>query len=251
MQPAAFKGWKTYMQPAGSGVQARENIMQPAAFKRGKTYMQPAAFKAGRHNATSSVQGLENIHAISGQRRSSAGKHNATSSVQTRENMHATSGVQWRENMQSASSVENDVIRVKRRTTYNHVKRGKTYIQIPCGLSAVVQCLHGKCIFLVPTGYSPVTVITHLDRIKGEGNKENAFDMASGAIGSSSERTYFISNYIDEQHEKSMAVERTALDVLDFALMSAERFIRIRKQREKNQMARDTAAGGNTYVKKT
>ena len=91
----------------------------------------------------------------------------------------------------------------------------------------------------------------YLDRIKDEGDKENAFDLASGAIGSPRQRTYFIANYTHEQHEKSMAVERTALDVLDFALMSAERFIRIWKQREKNQMARDTAAGGNTYVKKT
>ena len=153
-------------------------------------------------------------------------------------------------NMQRASSVENDVIRVKRRTTSNHVKRGKTYIQIPCGLSAVVQYLHGKCIFLVPTGYSPVTMITYLDRIKHEDDKEKAFVMASGAIGTSSQRTYFITNYTHEKHEKSMAVERTALDVLDFALMSAESFIRIWKQREKNQMARDAAAGGNTYVKK-
>ena len=89
-----------------------------------------------------------------------------------------------------------------------------------------------------------MTVITYLDTIKEEGDKENAFDTASWATGSSSERTYFIANYIHEKSEKSFVVERTALDVLEFALMSAERFIQIRRQREKNRMARNAAAGG-------
>ena len=89
-----------------------------------------------------------------------------------------------------------------------------------------------------------MTVITYLDMIKDDAEKENAFDTASSATGSSSQRTYFIANYIHEKSEKSFVVERTALDVLEFALMSAERFIQIRRQREKNRMARNAAAGG-------
>jgi len=89
-----------------------------------------------------------------------------------------------------------------------------------------------------------VTVITYLDKLKDENDKENAFDMASWATGSSSERTYFIANYTHEKSEESIVVERTALDILDFALLSAERFIRIKKQREKNQMEREIADGG-------
>ena len=89
-----------------------------------------------------------------------------------------------------------------------------------------------------------MTVITYLDKIKNDGEKENAFDTASWATGSSSERTYFIANYTKENCKESVAMKRTALDVLDFALMSAERFIQIRKQREKNQMARNAAKGG-------
>ena len=101
-----------------------------------------------------------------------------------------------------------------------------------------------KCLFVVSAGYAPVTVITYLDTIKDDGDKDKAFDMASWATGSSSERTYFIANYTHGKSEESFVVERTALDVLEFALMSAERFIQIRKQREKNQMARNVAAGG-------
>ena len=90
-----------------------------------------------------------------------------------------------------------------------------------------------------------MTVITYLDKLRDEEDKSNAFDMASWAIGSSSERTFFISNYTHTSSDTSMTVERTALDILDFALLSAERFIRIKKQREKNQRERETAAGGN------
>ena len=68
--------------------------------------------------------------------------------------------------------------------------------------------------------------------------------MASRAIGSAIDRTFFIANYTHEKDEKSFVVERTALDILDFALLSAERFIRIKKQREKNQMQREVATAG-------
>ena len=89
-----------------------------------------------------------------------------------------------------------------------------------------------------------MTVITYLDKLKNEGDKENAFHMASRAIGSAIDRTFFIANYTHKKDEKSFVVERTALDILDFALLSAERFIRIKKQREKNQMQREVATGG-------
>lgn len=94
-----------------------------------------------------------------------------------------------------------------------------------------------------------MTVITYLDKLTDESDKENAFDMASWATGSSSQRTYFIANYTQEQSEKSFAVDRAALDILDSALMSAERYIRICKQREKNQMDREVCSGGKTWVR--
>ena len=92
-----------------------------------------------------------------------------------------------------------------------------------------------------------MTVVTYLDKLKDEKEKDDAFDQASWATGSSSEKTYFIANYTHAKDKKSDAVDRAALDILDSALLSAERFIRIRKQREKNKMERDVMAGGNRF----
>ena len=92
-----------------------------------------------------------------------------------------------------------------------------------------------------------MTVITHLDQLKEKEYKKEVFEQASWATGSSRERTYFIANYLRSDSEQSFEVDQVALDILDSALISAESFIRIRKQREKNQMERDAAAGGNIF----
>ena len=92
-----------------------------------------------------------------------------------------------------------------------------------------------------------MTVITYLDKLKDKEDKDEAFDQASWATGSSCEKTYFIANYTHAKDKKSDAVDRAALDILDSALLSAERFIRIRKQREKNKMEREIVAGGNRF----
>jgi len=94
-------------------------------------------------------------------------------------------------------------------------------------------------------GYAPVTVITFLDKLRDKEDKDEALDLAAKATGSSSNRTYLIANYTDDAPEQSLEVDRTALDILDSALLSAERFIQTRKQREKNQMEREATARGN------
>jgi len=91
-----------------------------------------------------------------------------------------------------------------------------------------------------------VTVITHLDKLEDKEDKDEAFEQASWATGSSSERTHFIVNYVDNA-KQSFEVDRAALDILDSALISAENFIQIRKQREKNQIEREATAGGNSF----
>ena len=92
-----------------------------------------------------------------------------------------------------------------------------------------------------------MTVITYLDKLKDKEDKDEAFDQASWATGSSNEKTYFITNYTHAKDKKSDAVDQAALDILDSVLLSAERFIRIRKQREKNKMEREIVAGGNRF----
>lgn len=89
-----------------------------------------------------------------------------------------------------------------------------------------------------------MTVITYLDMLKTEEDKSKAFDKASEAIGGPGERTHFITNYTHANDKPSFDVEQTALDILDSALLSAESFIRIRKQQEKNQLERAVMAEG-------
>lgn len=98
-------------------------------------------------------------------------------------------------------------------------------------------------------GYAPVTVITNLDQLKHKEDEDEAFDQAIKATGSSSNSTYFIANYAEDAVEQSLEVDRVALDILDSALISAEKFIQIRKQREKNRMEREAMARGAETVK--
>ena len=85
--------------------------------------------------------------------------------------------------------------------------------------------------------------------MKDKEDKDEAFDQASEAYGSSSERTFFITNYTHAEVEGSFEADQTALDILDSVLLSAERFIRIRKQREKNQIERKTMVRGKRFPK--
>ena len=92
-----------------------------------------------------------------------------------------------------------------------------------------------------------MTVITYLDKLKDKEDKDEAFDQAIKATGSSSNSTYFIANYAEDAVEQSLEVDRVARDILDSALISAEKFIQVRKQREKNRMEREAMARGNNF----
>ena len=94
-----------------------------------------------------------------------------------------------------------------------------------------------------------MTVVTCLDELEDEEEKDEALRLASMSTGSSETRTYLIENYTHEKKETSLEVERTALDILEYALISAEEFIRIRKQREKNQMEREATSEGKTQTR--
>ena len=86
-----------------------------------------------------------------------------------------------------------------------------------------------------------------LDMLKTEDLKKKVSDEAGLATGGPGGSTYFITNYTHDNNKTSFAVERTAFDILDSALISAESFIRIRKQQERNQMEREAMAGGNLW----
>ena len=74
--------------------------------------------------------------------------------------------------------------------------------------------------------------------------------MAARATGGPGGRTHLISNYTEENNCSSLAVERTALAILESALISAEIFIRVRKQRKKNQIERERTAAGTKITPK-
>ena len=96
----------------------------------------------------------------------------------------------------------------------------------------------------IRAGHTPVTVITCLDKLKTEEDQRNACGMAAQVTGGAGGRTHLISNYTEENNNRSITVDRAALDILESVLISAESFIRIRKQREKPQSKREAMASG-------
>ena len=60
--------------------------------------------------------------------------------------------------------------------------------------------------------------------------------MAAMATGGPGGRIHLISNFIEENNCRSHAGERTALDILESASISAESSVRVQKQKEKNQI---------------
>ena len=72
--------------------------------------------------------------------------------------------------------------------------------------------------------------------------------MAAGVTGGPGGSTHLISNYTKENNCRSLAVERSALDILESALISAESFIRVHKQKEKNQIEREIMASGTKLM---
>ena len=119
-------------------------------------------------------------------------------------------------------------------------------INVTCGLNKLTS-YDSEIHSIHLTGYAPVTAITSLDKLTPkEKEKDVAYRMAQRTTGSSRQTTFFITNYITREHDKtSCEVDRAALDILDSALVSAERFIQFRMKREQNQLEKEVAVEGN------
>ena len=89
--------------------------------------------------------------------------------------------------------------------------------------------------FFFYKGIAPITVVTHRDTLKTEDDCKDALDEASAATGSSTSHTFFVWNYTKENKERNPAIEKMAFDILHYALMTAERAVKIMKQKEKNR----------------
>ena len=82
-------------------------------------------------------------------------------------------------------------------------------------------------------GIEPITVVTHRDRLKTEEDCENALFEASAATGSSPSHTFFMTNYTRDNRERNPETERMTFDILHYALLTAERAVKIMKQQQK------------------
>ena len=82
--------------------------------------------------------------------------------------------------------------------------------------------------FLLPTlGITPITVLTHHDKLKSQEECENALRQASAATGSSSDH-----NYTKDNSKRNPETECMIFDILHCALLTAEKAVEVMKQRE-------------------
>ncbi|XP_077983768.1 uncharacterized protein LOC144438560 [Glandiceps talaboti] len=90
--------------------------------------------------------------------------------------------------------------------------------------------------FMRPRGISAITVITHRDMLE-EDELEEIKELASIATGSAPNHIFFITNYLGDD-ERRPETEHAACDILNFALMMGERFVRIAKHQEQKRIER-------------
>ncbi len=89
--------------------------------------------------------------------------------------------------------------------------------------------------FRFTKGIAPITVVTHRDTLETEEEEKDALDEASAATGSSTSHTFLVWNYTKENKARNPSIEKMAFDILHYALMTAERAVKIMKQKEKNK----------------
>ena len=77
--------------------------------------------------------------------------------------------------------------------------------------------------------------MSHRDTLKSEELCKDALDEASVATGSSRKHTFFMRNYSKRNRERNPEIEKMAIDILHSALMTAERAVKIMKQKEKKK----------------
>ena len=100
--------------------------------------------------------------------------------------------------------------------------------------------------FLLPTlGITPITVVTHHDKLKSQEECENALHQASAATGSSLDHTFFIRNYTKDNSKRNPETECMIFDILHCALLTAEKAVKVMKQRkmEEDEKALNSVEG--------
>ena len=77
--------------------------------------------------------------------------------------------------------------------------------------------------------------MTNRDKLTNQEECESALYEASAATGSSPSHTFFESNYTKNNSKRNPETERMTFDILHYALLTAERAVKIMKQQQHNK----------------
>ncbi|XP_019636254.1 PREDICTED: uncharacterized protein LOC109478882 [Branchiostoma belcheri] len=86
--------------------------------------------------------------------------------------------------------------------------------------------------FMKPKGISPITVVTHVDRVQDKSELERIKLKASAATGSPPNHVCFIENYHSPDKGRDFNIELQAMKILNAALLVGERYVKIHKQQQ-------------------
>ncbi|XP_070553846.1 uncharacterized protein [Ptychodera flava] len=96
---------------------------------------------------------------------------------------------------------------------------------------SVVKLLDEFRNILRERGITPVIVITHKDMIENQEQREQMIDKISAATATAKNHVFFLRNYTPEFNQRDPTIELDVFRVLHSALVTAERFVKIAKQR--------------------
>ena len=95
--------------------------------------------------------------------------------------------------------------------------------------------LHLRTLFVFRIGISPVTVVTHRDKLSSPAEREAALKQAAAATGSTRCNTFLIANYCHDNSTRRAETEIEAFQILHAALAQAETFVKNFKQERREQ----------------
>ena len=102
--------------------------------------------------------------------------------------------------------------------------------------------------FIFKIGITPITIVTHADKLRTEEEREEALDAARLATGSERINTFLLANYTEIGCERNLEKERTILDILDCAVFLAETAVLKMKRNQKTKKDEIMQAHGRTTV---
>ena len=118
-----------------------------------------------------------------------------------------------------------------------------------------ILCAPTHLVLLSQKGIAPITVVTHRDKLTNEEECENALYEASAATGSSPSHTFFENNYTKNNSKRNPETERMTFGILHYALLTAERSVKIMKHaattQQRRRWAGDDARSWRNWCQRT